>query len=533
MKGAEKGTVVTLIAPGGPSRGDWAAVVPCQVPDPGRCPVWPVSEARPRLGDVVQAAADYRDPVPQILARHRQPVAAVIAASILEGMPADGERIDVQSLLEAGGKVTLEYDPGESGSVDSHGDVLYPPERGRANHGGEQSSYLPSPLTRSRQPNDARAERNYPRSGTVSRRRYLKAEPRSIIRNGRVFHPVSQRAPPCWPTASMAQFTNERLPAAHLPAAFPTPFRSPPSLLPPVRPLAGAAGPVGFANGDGGEQAAHGACGRAPAAAGPPRQRQGHPAMAWRGGRGSRGTCRQAPAAAGRQSLRRPAQHQVVVSKEAGGLPGRLGRPERQKGPTPLRRRPQPRLAEVQVQERPGIRYRRLHRSPALPRRVRRAAPRLPRHRRRPRLRKADTGFDNRTLQALHATLARLEGPQPVQPRQAADPAGRALGGAPARRPGRLHRVDRRRAAPPPQLSGLRDDKDPRDVARAALKTRRARRLPGTLYVPGSLVSGGLEAPGGVAGPGRLSRRSSGSQIRRRGGIRRLCAGPLRAGLRG
>jgi hypothetical protein len=128
VKGAERGTVITLIAPGGPSRGDWAAVVPVsEVPDLRRCPVWPVSEARPRLGDVVQAATDYRDPVPQILARHRQPVAAVIAASILEDMPADGERIDPQTLLEEGGKVTLEYDPGESGTMDSRGDVLDPP----------------------------------------------------------------------------------------------------------------------------------------------------------------------------------------------------------------------------------------------------------------------------------------------------------------------------------------------------------------------------------------------------------------------
>lgn len=131
VKAAEKGTVITLIAPVSPSRGDWAAVVPLtEVPDPGRCPVWPVSEARPRLGDVVQAATDYRDPAPQILARHRQPVAAVIAASILKGVPGDGERIDITSLLEQGGKVTLEYDPGEPGSVDDHGDVLYPPVPG-------------------------------------------------------------------------------------------------------------------------------------------------------------------------------------------------------------------------------------------------------------------------------------------------------------------------------------------------------------------------------------------------------------------
>jgi hypothetical protein len=67
---------------------------------------------------------------PSVLARHRQPVAAVIAASVLDGMPADGERIDVQALLEEGGKVTLEYDPGESGVVDDQGDELYPPVPG-------------------------------------------------------------------------------------------------------------------------------------------------------------------------------------------------------------------------------------------------------------------------------------------------------------------------------------------------------------------------------------------------------------------
>jgi hypothetical protein len=130
VRDAANGTAITLIAPGGPTRGDWAAVVPVsQVPDPRRCPVWPVSQARPRLGDVVQAATDYRDPVPQILARHRQPVAAVIAASILEDMPADVERIDVPSFLEEGGKVTLEYWPGQDGHVTEDGDID-PPEPG-------------------------------------------------------------------------------------------------------------------------------------------------------------------------------------------------------------------------------------------------------------------------------------------------------------------------------------------------------------------------------------------------------------------
>jgi hypothetical protein len=130
VKAAEQGTAMTLIAPGGPGRGGWAAVVPLsEVADPGRCPVWAVSEARDRLGDVVNAAGGYLDPVPQVLARHRQPVAAVVAAGVLERMPADGERIDVRALLEEeGGKVAIEFEPGESGAVDDEGDVLFPPE---------------------------------------------------------------------------------------------------------------------------------------------------------------------------------------------------------------------------------------------------------------------------------------------------------------------------------------------------------------------------------------------------------------------
>jgi hypothetical protein len=131
VKGAETGTVITLIAPGGPGRGGWAAVVPVsEVADPGRCPVWPVSDARPKLGDVVNAATDYLEPIPQILARHRQQVAAVIAARALEDRPADAERIDIQALLEQGGRVTLEYDPGQSGYCDEQGDVIDPPVAG-------------------------------------------------------------------------------------------------------------------------------------------------------------------------------------------------------------------------------------------------------------------------------------------------------------------------------------------------------------------------------------------------------------------
>ena len=128
VKSAETGTVVTLIAPGGPGSLDWAAVVPLsEVPDPGRCPVWPLSTARARLGEVVAAATRFPSPVPQILARHRQPTAAVIAARALDGLPGDAERIDLHAFLEEGGTVTLAYDPGQSGACDEGGIVTTDP----------------------------------------------------------------------------------------------------------------------------------------------------------------------------------------------------------------------------------------------------------------------------------------------------------------------------------------------------------------------------------------------------------------------
>jgi prevent-host-death family protein len=129
VKGAENGTVVTLIARSAPGGPDWVAVVPLsEVPDPGTCPVWPLSEARAKLGEVVDAATSF-PPVPQILARHRQPVAAVIDARMISDLPGDGEaeRIDLQQVLEQGGSITLTFDPGETGRCDEEGFVTDEP----------------------------------------------------------------------------------------------------------------------------------------------------------------------------------------------------------------------------------------------------------------------------------------------------------------------------------------------------------------------------------------------------------------------
>src|SRR5580658_9420425 len=113
-------------------------------------------------------------------------------------------------------------------------------------------------------------------------------------------------------------------------------------------------------------------------------------------------------------------------------------------------------LAEVQVPERPGVRHWRLHRPAALPRRVRRAAARLLRRRRRAGLRRQgrhrlhQPGPDQ---PARHAGRRRAAFPGlRARPRPA--PVPRALGRAPARRRGRVQRVDPGRRTPAPQVPG-------------------------------------------------------------------------------
>jgi hypothetical protein len=130
---AESGTV-TLIArdPGGRTW-DWVALVPLsEVAEPlAQCPVWTLTDARRKLGGVIAAAAAFSGPVagsPQILARHRTPVAAVIAAIALVDRPVAADRLTIETVLHAGGAVTLTHFPGVSGATDEDGNVIQEPE---------------------------------------------------------------------------------------------------------------------------------------------------------------------------------------------------------------------------------------------------------------------------------------------------------------------------------------------------------------------------------------------------------------------
>ncbi len=75
----------------------------------------------------MDAATSFLSPVLQVLARHRQPAAAIIDARMLSDLPGDADRIDLQALLEEGGSLTLTYDPGQSGACDDRGDVTDEP----------------------------------------------------------------------------------------------------------------------------------------------------------------------------------------------------------------------------------------------------------------------------------------------------------------------------------------------------------------------------------------------------------------------
>ncbi len=132
---AEAGTV-TLIARDPAGSYDWTALVPLTevAEPPEHCPVWASSEARPKLGEVVAGAAPFGARVtgsPQILTRHRRPVAAVIAAIVLANRPNAVDRLgrlSIEELLEAGGRVVLSHYPGDSGAVDEEGDLIREPE---------------------------------------------------------------------------------------------------------------------------------------------------------------------------------------------------------------------------------------------------------------------------------------------------------------------------------------------------------------------------------------------------------------------
>ncbi|MFI0901762.1 hypothetical protein [Streptomyces sp. NPDC020983] len=127
---AEGGAVVLVTLDTTEARGypTWAALAPLdKVADPGRCPVWPLTSARPKLAEVIADATRFPAGAPQVLTRHRRPVAAVVAAVTLVDLPPDGERIDVDAFLREGGTITLEFDPGQDGATDPEGEVLQEP----------------------------------------------------------------------------------------------------------------------------------------------------------------------------------------------------------------------------------------------------------------------------------------------------------------------------------------------------------------------------------------------------------------------
>ena len=76
---------------------------------------------------MVLAATRFPCGVPQILPRHRRPVVALVAALTLVDLPPDGERIDIDTHLRAGGTITLEFDPGQDGATDEEGDLFHEP----------------------------------------------------------------------------------------------------------------------------------------------------------------------------------------------------------------------------------------------------------------------------------------------------------------------------------------------------------------------------------------------------------------------
>lgn len=132
---AEAGTI-TLIARederSNQEPGDWVALVPTReltVPLE-EFPLWSLREARPKLGELISAAGSWlRGPVPQVLTRHRRPVAALVAAIDLSFRADHGTRLDLDTTLRQGATVTVRYDPGTPGWVSEDGDGD-PPEPG-------------------------------------------------------------------------------------------------------------------------------------------------------------------------------------------------------------------------------------------------------------------------------------------------------------------------------------------------------------------------------------------------------------------
>ncbi|GAB2717630.1 hypothetical protein [Kitasatospora kifunensis] len=122
---AETGTAALIV------RGSaWVALVPLAelTRSPAACPVWTLTEARGRLGDLVAAAGRPLAEVPQILTRHRRPVAALVPALALLDRPRAADRLDVEELLRSGGTITLSYDDGAPRGVQPDGTPMHDPQ---------------------------------------------------------------------------------------------------------------------------------------------------------------------------------------------------------------------------------------------------------------------------------------------------------------------------------------------------------------------------------------------------------------------
>lgn len=130
---AEAGTV-TLIQHS--DRGNWVVLIPLDhLATPVEAlPVWSLREARPKLGELVAAAHGNwklgERPAPQVLTRHRRPVAALMHAMDLEARTDRGDRLDVDAVLRNGATITLTYHPDQPGRVGEHGTVVVEPEPG-------------------------------------------------------------------------------------------------------------------------------------------------------------------------------------------------------------------------------------------------------------------------------------------------------------------------------------------------------------------------------------------------------------------
>jgi antitoxin (DNA-binding transcriptional repressor) of toxin-antitoxin stability system len=104
----------------------WAVLVPLAelYEQPWGLPTHPVSEARPKLANLVR---DAQAGTPQLLRRHYSVVAAVMTADRVISVP-PGHRLDVDKLLYDGATITLTYDPGVTGSCGPDGDVIEEPQ---------------------------------------------------------------------------------------------------------------------------------------------------------------------------------------------------------------------------------------------------------------------------------------------------------------------------------------------------------------------------------------------------------------------